>query len=838
MSDRKPYLLCETKNNMGAVTRMQYASSTKFYLQDRQNHNPWITKLPFPVHVLERTETYDEVTDTRFVTLYAFHHGYFDGYEREFRGFGMVEQWDTETYAAFQEDGLFPVGSNALDETSHVPPVYTKTWFHTGFFQKRGKISKQYEEEYYKGDPDARLLPDTVLPPGLTAEEQREACRSLKGQMLRQEVYALDNKEESKYPYTVSENKYHIEPKQPRVDNHHAVFYVCDCESLAYHYERNPNDPRISQEITLEIDEYGNLLKSAAIVYPRRDPEYDEQKPLLITYNQADFINKDDSTDFYRIGVPYETRSYEITGIRQTGSEILQKQDVKNDIFNATEIPFEDKPDTNQIQKRMIGRSRNTFYSEGLNTELPLGQIAFHTLAYKSYQMAFTPELINQIYNDGVTRVTDSILENEGKYKLWDGAWWSLSGRMVFDDARFYLPVQGIDPFENISTVEYDDHNLLLKQTTDPLSNTISSKNDYRVLQPDKVTGPNGNRSAVAFDTLGMVVKTAIMGKEGEIDPAKMGDTLDEPTTRMEYDLFNWMNHKKPNFVHTFAREKHGAANPRWQESYTYSGGLGQEIMTKIQAEPGPAFAREQDGTLKRDGNDELLKEHTDQRWVGNGRTIFNNKGKPVKQYEPYFSSTYEFEDEDELREYGVTPIIHYDPLTRVIRTDMPDGTFSKVEFTAWNQESRDKNDTVLESDWYAEKGSPDPNMPNEPTDPEERAAYLAARHANTPQLVHLDTLGRTFLTIDDNGTLGKYETHVELDIKGNTLSVTDAKSRVIARTAYNLLDRGIYTESVDAGNRWLLNNVAGNPLRAWDERDHEFMHAYKKVSQEKIFPL
>ncbi len=32
----------------------------------------------------------------RFVTRYAYHHGFFDGVEREFRGFGMVEQWDTE----------------------------------------------------------------------------------------------------------------------------------------------------------------------------------------------------------------------------------------------------------------------------------------------------------------------------------------------------------------------------------------------------------------------------------------------------------------------------------------------------------------------------------------------------------------------------------------------------------------------------------------------------------------------------------------------------------------------------------------------------------------------
>ena len=48
----KPYLLKEVNNNMGAVTRMKYEASTKFYLEDRRQGKPWITKLPFPVQVL------------------------------------------------------------------------------------------------------------------------------------------------------------------------------------------------------------------------------------------------------------------------------------------------------------------------------------------------------------------------------------------------------------------------------------------------------------------------------------------------------------------------------------------------------------------------------------------------------------------------------------------------------------------------------------------------------------------------------------------------------------------------------------------------------------------
>ncbi|WP_373509214.1 SpvB/TcaC N-terminal domain-containing protein, partial [Thiocapsa sp.] len=201
MGDHKPHLLTKTINNLGAETRVEYAPSTRFYLQDKRDGKPWITRLPFPVHVVERVETYDHISRNRFVSRYAYHHGYFDGEEREFRGFGMVEQWDTEQFAALA-DGNVPADNIAA--ASHVPPVHTKTWFHTGVYLGgdhvsdffAGLLSVTDQGEYFRepglSDDEARalLLPDTVMPAGLTLEEEREACRAIKGSMLRQEVYA------------------------------------------------------------------------------------------------------------------------------------------------------------------------------------------------------------------------------------------------------------------------------------------------------------------------------------------------------------------------------------------------------------------------------------------------------------------------------------------------------------------------------------------------------------------------------------------------------------------------------------------------------------------------
>jgi hypothetical protein len=252
MGGQKPHLLIKTVNNMGAETVVQYAPSTKFYLQDKFAGLPWITKLPFPVHVVERVETYDHISRNRFVTRYAYHHGYFDGVEREFRGFGRVDQWDTEEIGTIQS-GETTSDSTNLDAASFVPPVLTKTWFHTGAYVNREKISTHFEHEYYREPNEseqafqASLLPDTILPIGLTADEEREAARSLKGHILRLEIYALDGSDKLAYPYSVSERNYEIRLEQALQTNPHAVFFAHDRETIDYHYERSfildPTDP-------------------------------------------------------------------------------------------------------------------------------------------------------------------------------------------------------------------------------------------------------------------------------------------------------------------------------------------------------------------------------------------------------------------------------------------------------------------------------------------------------------------------------------------------------------------------------------------------------------------
>ena len=969
MGGQKPHLLVKTINNLGAETRVAYAPSTKFYLRDKYDAKPWITRLPFPVHVVERVETYDYISRNRFVTHYAYHHGYFDGEEREFRGFGMVEQWDTEELAALGDTNpLAPIGGEGrgegaasnTDAISHVPPVHSKTWFHTGVYLGRDHISDffaglldaQDKGEYYRepGLTEAKtralLLSDTVLPPGLPLEEEREACRSLKGAMLRQEVYALDGTPKTSHPYTVTEQNFTIRRLQPRDDNRHAVFFTHAREAISYHYERNPADPRVQHALTLDVDPFGNVLKEAAIGYGRRttirvvdaqgvvqeipndalnqlDPDdREKQTDTLVTYTENRVTNPIDDVavdpDGYRTPLPCETRTFELTDYTPTGAAgRFQSADfvqaAGNDLTHIfdTEIDYEESP-TNGKQRRLIEQVRTLYRPDDLGvaqndplTLLPLGTVERLALPGESYKLASTPGLARQIYVDSgkLTPVElDNVLANEGRYLHSDASdanWWIPSGRIFFSPSstdtpaqelayarqHFFLPHRTRDPFhaDTVSTesfVGYDIHVLLMLETRDAVGNRVTVEaNDYRVLQPRLMSDPNRNQTAVAFDVLGMVAGTAVMGKplpatvEGDslagfvadltqtqldafhdaLDPRSLAPgLLLNATTRVVYDLDRFQRTQRANpqdptkwlppYAATLARETH-VSDPlppdglKIQIGFSYSDGFGREIQKKIQAEPGPVVT---EGTV------------INPRWVGSGWTIFNNKGKPVRQYEPFFSAIHHYEFGVQV---GVSPILFYDPVERVVATLHPNHTWGKVVFDPWRQESWDVSDTLLVADPKTDPDAGDffrrlPDADYLPTwhaqrqdgalgSHEQTAARKAALHAETPSVAHLDSLGRTFLTIAHNKFKFSdtppadppieefHHTRVVFDIEGNQREVIDAKDRIVMRYDYDMLGNAVHQLSMEAGARWMLNDIAGKPLYAWDSRGHTFRSQY-----------
>ncbi len=172
---KKPHLLYQTKNNLGASTEITYSHSTQFYLEAKKAGTPWATKLPFPVHVVSKVTYTDHIQQTVFAQEYRYAHGYYDRLEREFRGFGRVETFDTTSLEVLLAAGA----TNALEEHYQVP-IKTVSWYHTGAALKHEQLTTAYEREYYKNsDPSKEVeqaLESTILPENL---EQPSVLRSL-----------------------------------------------------------------------------------------------------------------------------------------------------------------------------------------------------------------------------------------------------------------------------------------------------------------------------------------------------------------------------------------------------------------------------------------------------------------------------------------------------------------------------------------------------------------------------------------------------------------------------------------------------------------------------------
>lgn len=900
MDGKKPHLLTKFVNNMGSETRIHYRPSTFFFEQDRDSGKPWVTRLSFPVQCVERVDTFDRISRNHFASRYAYHHGFFDGIEREFNGFGMVEQWDTEEFGALNDTATISDTGN-IDTTSNVPPIHTKTWFHTGAFFDQDTISRHMAYEYFgaptSGDAQFQqfydaLLPDTILPPvPLTADEMREASRSLKGSILRKEVYAEDGTSKASVPYSVSESNFTIMFLQPQGNNLYSIFFKHPRESVSFQCERNLDDPRVNHDLVLEVDRYGNELRSVVIGYgrqPGRSPltgdDKAKQEQLLITYAEKDATNLIDQPDDYRTPIYSGKRSYEFSGfVLPNGAARFSFDTFAADGFaplkTLNEIPFEQDNNPNLLQKRLLSSSQMLYRSNDLSRLLPPGQVESMALPGVEYKLAFTPGLISQVFQRKNTDGSvDNLFPNPASMlggrqndqaglvnKDNDGRWWVPSGRLYYHpdanatpdqellEARgnFFLARRFTDQFDNSATVEYDSNRLLLIRTQDPMGNTVICQNDYRVLEPVVVTNPNGNRTAVAFDALGLVAGTAVMGKTSEA----LGDNLDgfvpdlssddikqffsqpkdsqmgskllgNATTRIVYDTARyWLEpdpqKRMPIFAVTLSRETHTSDgippdSLKVHVNFAYSDGFGREIQHKVQAEPGAV---------------EGVTGTVNPRWAGTGWTIFNNKGKPVRQYEPFFDDTHEFSFSS-IR--GVSPVVFYDAMERAVATLHPDHSWEKVIFDPWQQTSYDRNDTVLgdpQTDpdvgyffdklqdkeylptWYGARknGQLGPN--------EKSAAAKATAHANTPSTTYADSLGRTFLTVVDNGTYGKYETRAVLDIQGDQRASIDANGRVVMRYDYDMLKAHIHHASMEAGERWTLNNAVGVALLAWNSR-------------------
>ncbi len=592
----KPYLMTTHHNNIGAHSVTTYKSSTHFYLEDQANGYKWLTRAPFSTWVVSSMEAVDAISGSVLTEEYRYRDSYYDGVEREFRGFGLVQHRDTQEFKSSENPRL------------DSPPSLSKAWFHTGNPDQQA-ITDQYQSgasgkatQYFQGDSNARYLNViTVTDENDEAidneEMNREASIFMKGTPLHSELYALDRSThpefpnpDTEYPYTTENENATLRLIQLKGNNEYASFLKLPGETLSYHYERNPDDPQMAYRAILVFDEYGHPVQDCSLIYPRRDGNSDpndvgqEQKKLrclssvnrVYNLSNAQEIISNSLDVSYLLGIPYDSQSYIInnlssliSGVNTGNGELYSYTQLKKILsYNdpKTEIPFlKQEQDINKTgaSYNLLSRERNYYLyplsddSAELKSLRPqinsiglkrTGTRGFILPDYKEtavFNQADLYDILKTFYpreNTFKTLMTQGHYIEDGQY------WWAVSGYYTYgSSSQFYLPSSHSDFLPEDSTkskeangtgyttfFEYDPHHLMIIKATDPMGNvTLASEIDYQFLSPRVVTDLNANKAEVLFDELGRVIATSHYGGEMEINT----DNLDKITKSYNSDV-------------------------------------------------------------------------------------------------------------------------------------------------------------------------------------------------------------------------------------------------------------------------------------------------------------
>jgi RHS repeat-associated protein len=808
----KPYLLTVMDNHLGARTTVHYRPSTVEYLRDAvSSATRWRTTLPFPVHVVGSVEVNDQISGGRLTTEYRYHHGYWDGVEREYRGFAMVEHLDTETFDV----------ATAAEHFS--PPTLTKSWFHPGpvaAVEAGDWTELDLRHEYWPGDAPLLSRPAEVTSflAGLSRSERRTALRALRGQLLRTELYAVDGNDR---PYTVTESVSGVRSEAA------GVYFPFAVGQRTTQWERG-TEPMTRFAFPAGYDPYGQPTAHLDVAVPRVSGSPNPQ-PYLATYGVTEFARRDDA-DHYLVDRVARATSYEVVNDGRLAVADL--------------LPAVLAGAGSGLALRLIGHTRTHY--DGLDFEgLPLGVLGEHGLPVRVESLAFTDGFLRALFDprdpqalgpqppyltpgsplwspEYPQQFRDLLPELAGYRHYADtdvpgspGGYFVVSARHRYNGRG--LPVASLDPFGAASTVDYDQHDLLPVRATDPAGLTIEAVHDFRILQPRQTTDANGNTASVTYSPSGLVTAHFVRGKNGEGDNAA-------PSTTLSYDLRAFAERGQPASVRSVRRVHHDTdtgvppdTRDEVHVSVEYSDGFGRLLQTRTQAEDtlfgDPTFGG---GVIPivdlapvGDTVGRTRAPSDPDNVVVSGWQVYDNKGRVVHKYEPFFGTGYDYTQPGEAQ-LGQRVTMFYDPRGQVIRTRYPDGSEQLVIFgipadlaipsvytpTPWESYTYDANDNA---------GRTHGDTAGEYRD-----------HWNTPASIELDALGRTVRAVARNGT-ESLTTRSAYDIQGNLLSIVDPLGRQAFTYRYDLARRRWRVDSIDAGRRDSVPDALGSAVEGRD---------------------
>jgi RHS repeat-associated protein len=847
IATHKPYLLSAISNNCGTLTEISYASSVKFYLQDKLNGTPWATRLPFPVQVVEQVTVTDALSANVVVTTKRYHEGYYDSTQREFRGFGYIESQDSESFALMRGRLL-----HALDASQFVAPCYTRTWYHTGAWQEKSIVSRQFEAQYFSGDAYAYPFPDSVFDTAIengSASEQQQAFQALSGSLLRSEVYEGDgNFNPLGAPYTVAESNYFVKLYQAQAINPYASFFNYTQETINYNYDQNALDPSVAQNFTLQIDDFGHVVEQVTIHLPRRSNSitgataYPQQQVIQAICQQASLINTTEL--FYLLGIPCLAATYQLynlvpnvaNGYFSLASVNTQTNACLAQVFDYSTF----NPTTTALASRLLTSTRSYYWDNAQTNALPLGQVESLALHHHNAVAAFDANFPSVVYDSKLDAATISL----GGYYLDSNYWWKndFISYYLNTPGTFYQVWQTTSPFSCAQT-DYDQpYCLHPTQTRQYLTtnefNAQSFLTDYVSLKPMQQIDENnivtqswynpigrsvagtlfkvvnnaleGGALIYPYQTFPATYQPRIQGSAG--GPITLSDIVANPQYYLQGVIsFNfddptaYSENQQPLYTINLLNENYASdpSNPPFacKTALIYSDGLGRTIENRIKAQPNSISNNPQ--------------------WMVSGLTLYNNKGNPYKQYFPYFSDSYVYQTP--ATDTPVDPVpptcFYYDAINRIVRKDTPKGFFSKAIYSPWQEMRYDEDDTVLDSVFYQTFKANYPANPTIAQQDQNDALNKAAVFYNTPTTLVNDNAGYIIRTIKTRNDATPQEQYRANDVTGreiltinalllqeNQANGSDYFSFAFAYTMDG--DVASRTISADAGTNYVFGNI------------------------------
>ncbi len=842
----KPRLLTSIENSMGLETRFHYGYSGEHYLRDKQSDYPWMTRIPSHQTVADAVEMIDHIAHTRFMQRYEYHDGFYDGEERAFRGFCLVDQYDSDSY----------LGSSTIPETQFTDPVCVRKWFHNG----APGWQQTRSESYYPYDSYSTQLKDFHIETinDLGSEEFFDLIRSVAGQPLRTETYGLTREGiRNEHPFQVTHTNYTIRRTQPGTEIYDPSVAVFQRESLEIIYEEDAEDPLIRHSMYLGIDDFGVPVQQVAIAYPRIHEEATEEQQLFHIKGSETNVLHIDERDRYEIAIPLESKSFEFRHTETPSEGNLYDFEIIKSVFDVTSgspISF-DEEFTLEREAKLLQWSKNYYWNDAQTEVLPWRSVGRKILIHHSETACFHNRFLESVLED---RYTER-LAIEGHYVFHDELWWQSSAILEYlPENKFYLPSgeTQIDGGRVIYT--YDPYYVTLTGSTAVLvdqtgviiaRNTTSAIIDYHVIAPFEIEDANRNISEVYYDPFGVIIRSSLHGEllsdtgvlepfghnhlENYIEPDEISfdvivqnpeQYLQECASFFYYELDSWQRFRLPLRSLNLVREEwvfdgNGNYQPEgnFQLSVNYVDGFSRTVQTKTLVEAGEDTIRYNDDdeiVVGSDGEPELYTS-TEPRWRVSGHTIYNNKQQPVQQYEPYFSPIIDFENDEVLETFGVSGLLEYDALGRQKRIILADGTQNYVEITPWQTRQYDANDAIVGSLYALRVEATYPS-----DSPERIALQKSEQHYNTPVITNVDALGRVFLTeeADENGNIRRNRiVHDEL---GNPSEIIDPRGLIAFTYARDMQGRVFHEVSMDAGLKWQFVNALNQPVHLWDGKD------------------